>query len=61
MEVCEKLAREGQTIVVVEQNVVAAMAIAQRAYVINNGHVVYDGSVADLKASPDLMTRYLGV
>jgi branched-chain amino acid transport system ATP-binding protein len=61
MEVCAKLAREGQTIVVVEQNVVAAMAIARRAYVVNNGHIVYDGSVADLKASPDLMTRYLGV
>ena len=61
MEVCRRLAEQGQTIVVVEQNVVAAMAIAQRAYVINNGHVVYDGSVTDLKASPDTMTRYLGV
>jgi branched-chain amino acid transport system ATP-binding protein len=46
---------------VVEQNVVAAMAIAQRAYVINNGHIVYDGSIADLKASTDIMRRYLGV
>ena len=61
MEVCRTLAEQGQTIVVVEQNVVAAMAIAHRAYVINNGHIVYDGSIADLKASPDIMTRYLGV
>jgi branched-chain amino acid transport system ATP-binding protein len=61
MEVCRQLAEQGQTIVVVEQNVVAAMAIAHRAYVINNGHIVYDGSVANLKASPDIMTRYLGV
>jgi branched-chain amino acid transport system ATP-binding protein len=61
MEVCRRLAEQGQTIVVVEQNVVAAMAIAHRAYVINNGHIVYDGSVADLKAQPDVMTRYLGV
>ena len=61
MNVCRKLAEEGQTIVVVEQNVVAAMAIAHRAYVINNGHIVFDGSVAELKAQPDVMTRYLGI
>lgn len=61
MEVCRSLAAQGQTIVIVEQNVVAAMAIAQRAYIINNGHIVYDGSVADLKSAHEVMTRYLGV
>jgi branched-chain amino acid transport system ATP-binding protein len=61
LNVCRNLAEQGQTIVVVEQNVVAAMAIAHRAYVINNGHIVYDGTTANLKASPDIMTRYLGV
>jgi branched-chain amino acid transport system ATP-binding protein len=61
MEVCRSLAAQGQTIVIVEQNVVAAMAIAQRAYIINNGHIVYDGTVADLKLAHDVMTRYLGV
>jgi branched-chain amino acid transport system ATP-binding protein len=61
MAVCRSLAEQGQTIVLVEQNVVAAMAIAHRAYIINNGHIVYDGSVNDLKASPEVMTRYLGI
>ncbi len=61
MNVCRNLAEQGQTIVVVEQNVLAAMAIAHRAYVLNNGHIVYDGSVADLKASPETMARYLGI
>ena len=61
MAVCRSLAEQGQTIVLVEQNVVAAMAIAHRAYIINNGHIVYDGPVADLKASPEVMTRYLGI
>ena len=45
----------------VEQNVVAAKAIAQRAYVVNNGHIVYDGSITDLNASTHIMKRYLGV
>jgi branched-chain amino acid transport system ATP-binding protein len=61
MGVCRNLAQQGQTILVVEQNVVAAMAIAHRAYIINNGHIVYEGSVADLKATPEVMKRYLGI
>ena len=61
MTVCESLAAQGQTIVIVEQNVVAAMAIARRAYIINNGHIVYDGGVADLRSAHDVLTRYLGV
>jgi len=61
MAVCRGLAEQGQTIVVVEQNVAAALAMAQRAYIINNGHVVYDGTVDDLKASREVLTRHLGV
>jgi branched-chain amino acid transport system ATP-binding protein len=61
MGVCRRLAEQGQTIVIVEQNVAAALAMAQRAYIINNGHVVYDGTVEALKASRDIMTRHLGV
>ena len=61
MEVCRRLAAEGQTIVVVEQNVVAALSLAHRAYVINNGHIVYEGTTAALKTSPEIMKRYLGV
>jgi branched-chain amino acid transport system ATP-binding protein len=61
MTVCKSLAEQGQTIVVVEQNVAAALAMAKRAYIINNGHVVYDGTVDDLKASREILTRHLGV
>jgi branched-chain amino acid transport system ATP-binding protein len=61
MEICRRLASEGQTIVIVEQNVVAALSLAHRAYVINNGHIVYEGTSGALKASPDIMKRYLGV
>jgi ABC-type branched-subunit amino acid transport system ATPase component len=35
--------------------------MAQRAYIINNGHVVYDGTVDALKASREILTRHLGV
>jgi branched-chain amino acid transport system ATP-binding protein len=61
IRVCRELAEQGQTIVVVEQNFAAATALASRAYILNNGHIVYDGTVVDLRAAPDVMTRYLGI
>lgn len=61
LAICERLAAEGQTIIIVEQNIAAALSIASRAYILNNGHVVYDGTSADLKASHDILERYLGV
>ena len=37
---CRALAEAGQTILIVEQNISAAMTLADRVYVINNGHIV---------------------
>ncbi len=56
-----RLAEEGRTIVIVEQNVRAALALAGRAYVLNKGQVVWNGVPAALQAEPELMHRYLGV
>jgi branched-chain amino acid transport system ATP-binding protein len=61
MEVCRDLVGKNQTIVVVEQNVAAALSLASRCYVMNNGHVVFQGTPAELKRSPDVVSRYLGV
>jgi branched-chain amino acid transport system ATP-binding protein len=59
--VCRRLAEAGQTIVVVEQNVRAAISLADRAYVLNNGHVVEELSAAAMRAAPDVLHRHLGV
>jgi branched-chain amino acid transport system ATP-binding protein len=59
--VCRRLAEEGRTIVIVEQNVHAALALAGRCYVLNNGHVVFDGTTEALRRDPDFMHRNLGV
>jgi len=61
LEVCRSLAAQGQTFVIVEQNVRAALSLASRVYVLNNGHIVFEGGSDDLRASPDVMNRYLGV
>jgi len=61
MDACRKLADAGQTIVLVEQNLAATLALAQRAYIINNGHIVHEAPADEIKANPDVLTRYLGV
>jgi branched-chain amino acid transport system ATP-binding protein len=61
VKACKELAAAGQTIVLVEQNLAATFALAQRAYVLNNGHVVHEGPVAELRAHPEVLHRYLGV
>ncbi len=46
---------------IVEQNVQAAISLADRAYVLNNGHVVEELSAAEMRAAPDVLHRHLGV
>lgn len=61
MEICQRIAAEGQTIVIVEQNVYAALKLAHRTYIVNNGHMVYEGTPDDLKSNPEILQQYLGV
>jgi branched-chain amino acid transport system ATP-binding protein len=61
MRACRDLAAAGQTIVLVEQNLAATLALAQRVYIINNGHIAHEGSAAQLKAQPAILQKYLGV
>ena len=61
VRVSRELAAQGRTIVVVEQNVVAALSFADRVYILNNGHIVYEGTPDELHANPEIMKSHLGV
>jgi branched-chain amino acid transport system ATP-binding protein len=61
MKACRELAAAGQTIVLVEQNIAAAVALAQRVYIINNGHIIHESSSEEIKTRPEILHRYLGV
>ena len=61
VKACRDLADSGQTIVLVEQNLAAALTLAQRAYIINNGHIAHEGPTSEIKARPEILQRYLGV
>jgi len=58
---CRELAEAGQTIMLVEQNIAATLALAHRVYIVNNGHIVHEGPAIELKAQPQILHRYLGV
>lgn len=55
------LKREGLTMLLVEQNVGLAMALADEVYLIEKGHIVYHGSLSELQSQPALLQRYLGL
>ena len=61
VRVCGELAAAGLTIVVVEQNIAAALNLATRAYVLNNGHIVHEGPTSELKEDKSILRRHLGV
>jgi branched-chain amino acid transport system ATP-binding protein len=58
---CRTLAEAGQTIVVVEQNISAALTLADRIYILNNGHIVESLAKQALQAQPEILHRHLGV
>jgi branched-chain amino acid transport system ATP-binding protein len=39
----------------------ATLALAQRVYIINNGHMAHEGTAAELRKQPEILQRYLGV
>jgi branched-chain amino acid transport system ATP-binding protein len=56
-----RLNREGLSILLVEQNVGQSLEIAHRAYVLENGAVVFHGTPAELLANSELKRAYLGI
>ena len=54
------LKRNGLTILLVEQNARAALAVADRGYVIETGQIVLEGSSKELSNNREVQRAYLG-
>ena len=61
MAACRRLVEAGQTIVLVEQNLAATLALAGRVYIINNGHIAHEGPAQEIRSQPEVLQRYLAV
>ena len=56
-----RLKREGQSILVIDKNVGAAIGLADRHHIVEKGRVVWSGTSTALASDSDLQHRYLGV
>lgn len=55
-----EIRRGGTTILLVEQNVNMALAVANRAYVLQTGEIILEGRPEDLRENPEVRAAYLG-
>ena len=56
-----RLKSEGQSIVLVEQNIKLALDLADDVVILNTGRVVFTGGVAGVRGNEELITQHLGV
>lgn len=61
MRTIARMKKEGMSVLLVEQNAMLALQLADRAYVLSDGEVAYDGSAQELKADKARMEALAGV
>ena len=59
--VIKQLKREGLTLLLVEQNAMAALGVADRVYVLETGTISASGTAADIKQDDRIREAYLGL
>ncbi len=61
IDVVKEINQSGTALMLVEQDVMVALDVAERAYVLENGRVVLSGDAAKLKDDPSIRKAYLGI
>lgn len=61
IEVVKAINRDGTAVLLVEQDVVLALEIADRGYVLENGRIAMSGAASDLGRDPAVRKAYLGI
>jgi len=61
MEIVKTINQDGTAVLLVEQDVVLALEIADRGYVLENGRIAMSGAATDLRRDPAVRKAYLGV
>ncbi len=59
-DIIKEVSESGTTVLLVEQNAKKALSIADRAYVLETGHIVLEGKAADLLNDDSIKKAYLG-
>jgi branched-chain amino acid transport system ATP-binding protein len=59
--IINELNADGTTVLLVEQNATMALGVADRGFVLENGHIALSGDAAYLRNNPKVRSAYLGV
>lgn len=59
-DLIREIRKEGTTVLMVEQNAYAALAMCDRGYLLENGHIVTQGTSAEMRSNPEIRRAYLG-
>jgi branched-chain amino acid transport system ATP-binding protein len=57
----KSISTEGLALLLVEQNVVQSLEVAERGYILDNGAIVLEGRAADLRNDPNVKRVYFGI
>jgi branched-chain amino acid transport system ATP-binding protein len=60
LETMTRIRSQGVTVLLVEQDVHAALSVADRGYVMETGELVREGTASELKNDPEVQRAYLG-
>ena len=61
IDVIQEINAAGTALLLVEQDVLVALDVAQRAYVLENGRIVLSGAAAEVRDDPNVRKAYLGL
>ena len=61
IKILSQLTKEGQSILLVEQNLQFALNIADYLFILSRGKIVYESTPAELSKKPEVQLAYLGV
>jgi len=60
MKVVQRMREEGLSVLLIEQNAPLCLSIADRAYILDDGKVVYSGKAAELAKDTELVNKLAG-
>ena len=60
-QIVDRLVSRGYTLLITDQNIAFALEIAHRVYILDTGVVKWSGKTKNLRLSPEIMEKYLGL
>ena len=60
-KIVQEITSAGITTIIVEQNAVAALELADRALIMDTGELAYAGTAKEVLDNPDLLQKYLAI